>query len=179
MILLLHFFSIIKFFFPSSVLWDTLLLFKLSSPNLKRKLRRKLKGKRTIPSWVLTWYPCSWIMFSTIMMHKFLAISTSFILHQLQSTHERINSSPERVILCPWVVVDFQLESFERSSLSLHSFYLTYFKFQQNPLPYHNRLLQLWWYSYSIYWSWLLLYRYRNIILYLSSRLQCYHRRRS
>ena len=143
MIFLLHFFSIIKFFFPSSVLWDTLLLFKLSSPNLKRKLRRKLKGKRTIPSWVLTWYPCSWIMFSTIMMHKFLAIPTSFILHQLQSTHERINSSPERVILSPWVMVDFQLESFERSSLSLHSFYLTYFKFQQNPLPYHNRLLQL------------------------------------
>ena len=109
-----YLFVIIKFLFISSIFWDTLLLFQLDSPKLKRKLRRKLKGNITIPSWVLTSHPRLWMILSTIMMHTYLPTPTSIILQQFQSSHNRINLLHNRVILSPLVVFDFQLQKFQQ-----------------------------------------------------------------
>ena len=108
-----YLFFIIKFLFISCIFWDTLLLFQLDSPKLKRKLRRKLKGKITIPSWVLTSHPRLWMILSTIMIHKCLPTPTSVILQQFQNSHDRINLLHNRVILSPLVVFDFQLQKFQ------------------------------------------------------------------
>ena len=108
----IYLFFIIKFIFVSSIFWDSLLFIKLSYPKLKHKLRRKLQGKRTISSWVLTSHPHSWMIISNIMIHKYFPTPTSFILHQLQSTHNRINLLHNRVILYPLVIFDFQLQKF-------------------------------------------------------------------
>ena len=111
----LYLFFIIKVLFLSSIFWDTLLLFKLSSPKLKRKLQRKLKGKRTIPSWVLTPHPHSWIILSDIMIHNYLPTPTSFILQQLQSTHDRIKLLQNCVILYPLVLFDFSITKISKA----------------------------------------------------------------
>ena len=110
----IYLFFYLKILFISSIFLNTLLVFQLGSQQLKRKLRRRLKGKRTILSWVFTFHPRLWIIISTIMIHKWLPTPTSVILQQFQSSHDRINLLHNRVILSRLVVFDFQLQKFQQ-----------------------------------------------------------------